>query len=162
MKKITTMLTIAVLMCSSAFAEKPSEESVRQLMDKVGAGKLGVQVMQQMLPNLKKMIPNAPEEFWSDVMKEVTPEGLVQQIVPIYQKHLSQTDVDNLSAFYDTETGKKLIAVQPIIVRESMLAGQQWGGDIAKKVIETYKKRYEQNEPSEKSENSEQKPAATE
>ncbi|MBS9778115.1 MAG: DUF2059 domain-containing protein [Gammaproteobacteria bacterium] len=140
MKKI--IVTALVLSFSGAFAAKPSEESVRLLMQKVGAGQLGVQVMKQMIPGLKQMVPNAPNEFWDDVMKEATPEGLVNQVIPIYQKYLTQEDVNSLSAFYDTEVGKKMISVQPMIARESMIAGQKWGQSLAQNVFTTYKERY--------------------
>ena len=34
---------------------------------------------------------------------------------------------------------KKLIKVQPAIMQESMMIGQQWGQNIAREVLEKYK-----------------------
>lgn len=142
MKKIF-LSAICFLAINSAVAADASSESIRALMNKIGAGEIGVQVANQMLPPLKKAIPEAPEEFWQDVMKEIQPDALIDLVIPIYQKYLSQEDIDNLSAFYDTETGKKFIRVQPAIMNESMQLGREWGREIATKIIESYKEKYE-------------------
>ncbi|MCK8044207.1 DUF2059 domain-containing protein [Shewanella sp. 1CM18E] len=123
---------------SPAFAEQASAESVKQLMQKTGAGELGVQAMKQMLPALKNIIPDAPESFWTDYMAEFNPEDLVEMTVPIYQKYLTEEEVQALNAFYDTPAGKKLIKVQPRIMQESMMAGQQWGQTVAQDVMQKY------------------------
>lgn len=122
-----------------SYAEKASSESIRVLMNKTGSGELGVIVMNQMLPALKRMVPEAPEEFWQDFMAEVSPDELVNMVIPVYQKHLSQADVDAINEFYDTEAGRKLIKSMPAIAQESMAVGQKWGQDIAEKVIGRYK-----------------------
>ncbi|WP_299806735.1 DUF2059 domain-containing protein [uncultured Shewanella sp.] len=119
-------------------AETASEESVKQLMHKTGAGELGIQAMNQMLPALKNIIPDAPEAFWTDYLAEFNPEDLVEMTVPIYQKYLTEEEVQALNDFYDTPAGKKLIKVQPLIMQESMMAGQQWGQAVAQDVMTKY------------------------
>ena len=139
--KLALLPLFAVLsFSSSTFAEQASAESVKILMDKTGAGELGVQAMNQMLPALKNMVPNAPETFWDDYMAEFNPDDLVNMTLPIYQKYLTEEEVQAINAFYDTPAGKKLISVQPKIMQESMMAGQEWGRAVAMDVI----KRYEQ------------------
>ncbi|GIU10238.1 MULTISPECIES: DUF2059 domain-containing protein [unclassified Shewanella] len=122
----------------NAFAEQASAESVKHLMNKTGAGELGVQAMNQMLPALKNLIPDAPEAFWTDYLSEFNPEDLVEMTVPIYQKYLTEEEVQALNDFYDTPAGKKLIKVQPLIMQESMMAGQQWGQAVAQDVMTKY------------------------
>ncbi|WP_028768172.1 DUF2059 domain-containing protein [Shewanella fidelis] len=139
--KLALLPLFAVLsFSSSTYAEQASAESVKILMDKTGAGELGVQAMNQMLPALKNMVPNAPETFWDDYMAEFNPDDLVNMTLPIYQKYLTEEEVQAINAFYDTPAGKKLISVQPKIMQESMMAGQEWGRAVAMDVI----KRYEQ------------------
>ena len=98
-----------------------------------------MQAMRQMLPSLKRMVPNAPEKFWNDFMAEVSPDDLVNMVIPIYQKYLTEDDVQAINRFYDSPAGRKLIQSQPMIMRESMMQGQAWGQKLAKKVIERYK-----------------------
>ena len=136
---IALIFTLLMLVLPSAYAEKSSSENVKKLLNKTGAGQMGIQAMNQMLPALKKMIPDAPEKFWQDFMSEVKPNDLVDMVIPIYQKHLTEKEIKAINAFYDTPAGRKLIQVQPYIVQESMAAGQQWGQKIAQKVITKYK-----------------------
>ena len=81
-----------VFTISSAYAETASPKSVKDLLNKTGSGQMGIQAMKQMLPALKKMVPDAPEKFWQDFMAEVKPSDLVNMVIPIYQKHLTQKE----------------------------------------------------------------------
>lgn len=138
--KFALLPLLAVLAFSNnAFAEQASAESVKQLMNKTGAGELGVQAMNQMLPALKNLVPDAPEAFWDDYMAGFNPEDLIEMTVPIYQKYLTEDEIQAINAFYDTPAGKKLIRVQPNIMQESMMAGQQWGQAVAKDVMDKYR-----------------------
>lgn len=138
---VILLFTLLALSLTSAYAEAASPESVKNLLNKTDSGQMGIQAMKQMLPALKKMVPDAPEKFWQDFMAEVSPNDLVDMVIPIYQKHLTQNEVKAINAFYDTPAGKKLIRVQPYIVQESMAAGQAWGQNIAQKVINTFKQQ---------------------
>lgn len=138
MKLAIIPLLALISFSSNTFATQASEESVKQLMHKTGAGELGVQAMNQMLPALKQMLPDAPEAFWDDYMAEFNPEDLVEMTVPIYQKYLTEEEVQALNRFYETPAGKKLIKVQPQIMQESMMAGQQWGQAVAQDVMTKY------------------------
>jgi hypothetical protein len=55
------------------------------------------------------------------------PGGLMDQIVPIYDKNFSQQEIRDVIAFYNTPTGKKVIQVLPVVLRQSIEAGQKWG-----------------------------------
>jgi len=128
-----------LLTSTSVSAEPASKESIKILMEKTGAGDLGVQMMNQMIPALKNAIPEAPDKFWTDVMGEINANEIVELVIPLYQKHLTEEDIKEINAFYDTPAGKKLIQTQPIIIQESFEVGQQWGQKIAKEIVEKYK-----------------------
>lgn len=83
--KLIGFLLVTILTSMPAFSEPATPESVKHLLQKTGAGNMSVQMMQQMIPSLKKMIPNAPESFWSDVMSEVDASEIENMIIPIYQ-----------------------------------------------------------------------------
>ena len=139
MKK-TVVLLLSLTFASFSMAEEAktnnaSVASVKELMDKTGTGEMAVQAMNQMLPVIKQMVPNASDEFWAEFMKEVNPDDLVEMIIPIYQRHFSQEDIDAVNAFYDTQAGKNFISSQPLIMQESMMVGQAWSQAIVQKVI---------------------------
>jgi len=133
------------LSSTSALAEKASKESIKLLMERTGTGNLGMQMMNQMIPALKKTIPDAPEKFWADILKEIDANQIIEMVIPVYQKYFSAQDILELNSFYNTAVGKKLIKVQPAIMQESMAMGQQWGQEVAHNVIQKYKKQSEKN-----------------
>ena len=120
-------------------AEPGKEAKVRQLMELTGSGSIGVQMVTQMLPAMKKMAPNAPETFWQEMMAELKPESFVDLVVPIYMKHFDEVDLDEMIAFYSTRVGRKSIERLPAIMAESMAAGQVWGEQVARKILERLK-----------------------
>jgi hypothetical protein len=66
----------------------------------------------------------------------------------IYAQNFSVDELHDLTAFYRSPTGQKLIARQPVIARASMQAGQQFGqslvADLKEQITDELKKR-EQN-----------------
>jgi uncharacterized protein len=66
----------------------------------------------------------------------------------IYAQNFSVDELHDLTAFYRSPTGQKLIERQPAIARASMVAGQQFGqtlvADLKEQITEELRKR-EQN-----------------
>jgi hypothetical protein len=63
----------------------------------------------------------------------------------IYAQNFSVDELHDLTAFYRSPTGQKLIARQPVIARASMQAGQQFGqslvADLKEQITDELKKR---------------------
>jgi len=115
--------------------ETQKQKDIRKLLKITGSGELGTQVMGQMIGNMKKAMPQVPDKFWNDFMKEVHTEELVDLIVPVYDRNLTHDDVKELIRFYESPTGKKFVSVLPKITQESMTVGEKWGRDLAMKVM---------------------------
>jgi hypothetical protein len=49
-------------------------------------------------------------------------DKLLDDMVPVYQKHLTKPDVDAMLTFYSSPTGQKLLREMPVIATESMQA----------------------------------------
>ena len=75
--------------------------------------------------------------------------SLADSLAEIYGQNFSVDDLHNLTAFYRSPTGQKLLERQPIIARASMAAGQQFGqklvADLKEQITEELKKREQQN-----------------
>ena len=141
MNKYISFIIVTILFTMPLFAKPAKPESIKYMMEKTGAKKMGLLMMNQMLPNLKKLAPNAPESFWKDIKSEINMDELVDLIIPIYQKYLNQEDIEAINKFYDTKAGQKLIKVNPKIMQESMIAGREWGSKIAQNVISKIKEK---------------------
>lgn len=59
----------------------------------------------------------------------------VDRLVPIYDSLYSAGEIDELVAFYQTRLGQRLIATQPRLMEAIMLVGQQWGMELAGRVL---------------------------
>lgn len=89
------------------------------------------QVSEQMKATLRKRNPEITEEeiakldAQSDEMLKGMPiDGLLEDMVPVYQKHLSRADVNAMVAFYSSPTGQKILKEMPAIFGEGMQAVQ--------------------------------------
>lgn len=121
---------------SEAAATAAKEKKVRTLLELSGASSQGRQVMDAMLAQFEQM-PELPKGFITEFKRVAKPADLVELIVPIYSKHLTEGDVDALIAFYKSPAGQRFVAAQPEITSESMEAGRRWGEGVARQVIQT-------------------------
>lgn len=62
------------------------------------------------------------DQFMSDLMKDMPINELLDDMIPVYQKHLTHTDVAAMDAFYASATGQKLLREMPAMTAESMQA----------------------------------------
>ncbi len=116
-------------------AQKAKLEDIRKLFAATGSADIAVQIMNQMVESFKTTMPNVPEKFWQDFMKEVKSDDLIEMIVPIYDKYLTHEEIKGLLGFYQSPVGKKFVSVLPQVTQESYLAGQKWGTELSEKVI---------------------------
>jgi len=93
------------------------------------------QVRQQMRSTehdqIRKQQPNVSDEeiakldaMSDEILKDFSMEGMLDDMIPVYQKHLSKADVDAMIGFYSTPTGQKILREMPAMTREGMQAVQ--------------------------------------
>jgi uncharacterized protein len=82
----------------------------------------------------EKILNPSPEQLKAiqgivdDAFGGISAENMIKDVVPVYQKHLTRSDVHALLAFYSSPPGQKILREQPAMIRESMQAtgaGQQ-------------------------------------
>lgn len=141
------LLTLVAAVPAMAQDALSKEARVRELLTLLKAGDMGVQVIDNLLDTMKQTMPAAPEEFWTSFREKIKPNDLVDMLVPIYAKHLELEDIDALIVFYNSPAGKRFMALQPVIIQESMAVGQKWGEEIARQAIQEMQKRLEDPNP---------------
>jgi uncharacterized protein len=135
MKKAILFIPLFFL-ALSAFCQKDSVHShARQLLQLTGSGKLGIQMMDNMIASFKKEMQSVPAEFWDEFTKEVNADELIELVVPVYAKYYSDAELLRLIEFYKTPLGQKVIEKTPFIAQESYFAGQEWGKKIGEKTV---------------------------
>jgi uncharacterized protein len=55
-----------------------------------------------------------------DALKDLPLDAMLDDMIPVYQKYLTQTDVDAMIVFYSSPTGQKLVQQMPEITAEAM------------------------------------------
>lgn len=94
-------------------------------------------VYEQLITQLKQMKPGVSDSVWVNLKKEVFDKEvmeLTKQLVPLYKKHFTHEDVNELISFYESPIGKKLATKTPILGREAMQLGQTWGMNLMAKI----------------------------
>ena len=97
-----------------------------------------------MMGSFKNMNANVPEEFWTELEKEflgTSLDELVTMLTPVYEKHMTEADLQEVIKFFNSPAGKKLAEKTPAIMQESMSAGETWGEAVAEKVMTKLKEK---------------------
>ncbi len=58
------------------------------------------------------------------MMEDVSWSKMKEPMIDIYMKHYTEKEIQDLLAFYSTESGKAMIEKMPLVARDSMLMSQ--------------------------------------
>ena len=61
---------------------------------------------------------------------------LAEALAVIYASNFSVAEIHDIAAFYRSSTGQKFLAQQPVIARESLVAGQRWAQTLSSELRE--------------------------
>ena len=108
---------------SLAIGQQFSVAMVGQLVNTVKAAKPDVspQALESLAPAVNGVIADSLGTF-----KNI--------LVGIYSKYFTHDDIKQMTAFYSTPLGKKMISVMPSLLQESMQAGQKWGEGLGPEI----------------------------
>ncbi len=163
MKKSILVLTM-IFLCSikPILAEEvPFEKKalIDQLLTQTGQTTISVSkqfstiFIQQMTMLLRQSQPDIDPKAYDYMSEEVISifddeikinGGFFDLIYPIYNKHFSNQELEEIIAFNNTALGKKMNKVLPQITQEAMLAGQEFGKSLGPKIKGRVLARFEQ------------------
>jgi len=81
-----------------------------------GTGEAFISSVQQMKKIFKAQFTDLKDEDCNSIEEYINKESfpnLINQLSPIYQKHLSEEDLKTIIAFYNSEAGKKFAEKTP-------------------------------------------------
>jgi hypothetical protein len=117
--------------------DAPSKEDVKKLFDVMASREQIGQVMQQVFAQmrslnreeLKKRHPDVSEGDLArmdrqseDLIKNFPLDEMLSDMVPVYQRHFTKSDIDALTAFYSSQPGQKFLHEMPAVTAETMRA----------------------------------------
>jgi len=156
MKRFCAVFVFSFLFCAFGHSQARADEltpqkraDIRKLMVITGAAKIGVQfadaMMQSLTKTLKATRPDIPDRVFAVMQNELVslfqekmeaPNGLIDQVIPIYDRYLTHSEISELLAFYQTDLGRKVIDILPKVTSESMAAGQAWGQSLGPEIAQ--------------------------
>ena len=150
MKKLVLLLTLGFTLAIPALAgaqtpgddNVPDKAAVMQFLELMHAKAQMIQVMEGMAKQMrigaeqgfKEKVPNAtPEQLakldaiFDGILQKMPVDEMMDAIVPIYQKHLTRSDLAAITVFYSSPAGQKILKEMPAIMAEAMQAGGEIG-----------------------------------
>lgn len=117
MKKILLALFF-LCFCSSAIYAQPltKDESTRKLLSLLGAKNYIDQMIQLSITNVED---DQARLKVAEILSELKKVQFDELLVPIYQKYLTEKDIEGLNTFFGSPTGKKMIKIELLVLQES-------------------------------------------
>jgi hypothetical protein len=143
-KLILSVLFTSSILFSFGQVDQAYRNKVKLLMQYSGGKDAYDAAILQMFTMFSQQYPNVPEQFWAEFKEEfikISTDELVVLFAPVYARHLTSKELDDIIAFYQTAAGKKLASSQGAITAESMSVGQDWGAILGEKVLKKLKEK---------------------
>jgi hypothetical protein len=174
MKRSALLLIACLLLGSVSFAQEnpadapASKADIEKYLDvlhtrdlmKTMMDAMSKQMHQMIAEQLKKdpaMTPQAEgrvNKMMDDIIKTMPIDDLIDAMIPVYQKHFTKGNIDDLLAFYSTPTGQKLVKELPAISTEAMQAvmpiSQRMMATAMQRAKDDLAQMQKENDPSEK------------
>jgi uncharacterized protein len=81
---------------------------------------MSTQTIQARYPQITMAQLARATKISQEALKDLPLDAMLDDMIPVYQKHLTQTDADAMIAFYSSPTGQKLVQQMPEITQEAM------------------------------------------
>lgn len=120
-------------------AHPATEAQIREYLSLIGVNKMGHELMDKMADSMQlTAAPYYPKPFWDDIRAEFQKFDLVTPYVTVYQRYLSQDDMQAVINFYRSSAGQKLLTAQPLAIRDVQIIVRQTAEQIGQKVYERH------------------------
>lgn len=146
MKGILGLSLLLALSLSPAIAQHASSEASPATRDDV-EGLFRTMRIREQMRNMIDLMAKQSKQMAQDALKKKMPEisekelnrlsammdqstkgfdldGVIADMIPVYQHHLTKADVGVMTTFYESATGQKMLREQPQMTAEAMKAVQ--------------------------------------
>lgn len=141
MKRFLISAILCFAFCGGALAQQTDPDApataaeIQTYLNTINSHDMMKQMMAAMAKPLHQMVHDQyakdkdklPADFevqmnkmMDDMLAGMPMDEMVQAMVPVYQKHFTKRDVDDLIAFYSSPVGQKVLKEMPAIMGEAM------------------------------------------
>ncbi|HEV8392551.1 MAG TPA: DUF2059 domain-containing protein [Dongiaceae bacterium] len=156
--RVAVALSVALLACAGPARAQEVDPKALELSRKIAtltnAQATGDQVLSLIMPKLTELVVRANpgmeaqardmmDSRVTPAMREMLPE-MVELTAQIYARHFTVDELTQLTDFYGTPLGQKLIQSQPVLIAEAGQAGQQWAVKVIQKILKDLEPEFKQ------------------
>src|SRR5271157_4538379 len=132
-----------LLACTGAHSQPPASteklKNIRKLIVLLGGLDVQKRSLQDELASLREKVPRLRAEDGEALAKEVDEkeiQPLIDNLVPVYDKYLTDEEVSELLKFYESPTGKRVAQALPQMREESRRITLEWRQSLVKKLMD--------------------------
>lgn len=132
MKKLILFLSIFFTIFTTQSQNESYKEVFLDFMEAQGT----LDTFNSTIDQMSEIMGNQIEEEKIKPLMDEMLSGLIDALVPVYQKHLSIQDLKDGIEMYQTPIGKKIAEKSPLITQETMGVSMEWGMQLSSKIQE--------------------------
>jgi hypothetical protein len=125
---------------TSPAPDPEKQKAIRTLLELSGVIEVMKDAVNTTIDQIGAVNPDIPAEFLKRLKARFKPEELVIRMIPVYDKHFTKDEINQLIAFYQTPVGRKMVASQLSIQRESGAIGEKYGEELGMQVVREMEK----------------------
>jgi hypothetical protein len=142
--RILAWISCLFLLAGTAtHAQQPASteklQNIRKLIVLLGGLDMQKRSVQDELASLTEKYPQHQLEDRDALAKEISEKDfqtLIDKLVPVYDKYLTDEDVSEMLKFYESLTGKRVAEAMPLMREESRRITLEWRQGLVKKVMD--------------------------
>jgi hypothetical protein len=140
-----------VALAGTARAQAPSPAALAAAKELVSL-KGGAAMFDPLIPGViesakNQFLPTNPNlsapltEVANQLHKEYAPRRaeLLDLVAKIYAQHFTEAELKDIVAFYKTPAGKKMLTQEPIAIKQSLDAAQEWANQFSDTVLQRFR-----------------------
>jgi len=140
--RATVLPVLLTTLAPAVHAQTGTIPTARSVLAAMGAEKAFLQGLEAAIPAQQQAAPQLPAVFWDRLLtraKDAAP-AFLDSLAPVYAKELTEPELKQLLAFYQSPVGRKLAELQPRLLTNTQELGYRWGvrlgADVAKELTD--------------------------
>jgi hypothetical protein len=141
----------SVVLAGAARAQAPSPGALaaaKELVALKGAGAMFDPLIPGVIESAKnQFLPTNPQlagpltEVANQLHKEYEPKRaeIVDLVARIYAQHFTEQELKDIVAFYKSPSGKKMLTQEPLAIKQSLDAAQEWANQFSDTVLQRFR-----------------------
>jgi uncharacterized protein len=101
-----------------------NKDQIRRIMEQTLAQMkvLNREQIQKRQPDVSEEELSRMDRESDELIRDFPIDEMMNDMIPVYQRHFNKSDIDGLIAFYSSPTGQKFLTEMPAVTAESMQA----------------------------------------